>query len=1023
MRIIFTGKLCFYRAILFSLLLAGWVALPDAHAQTRRITGEVTSEENGTSLPGVNVVLKGTTTGTITDADGAYSLQIPEAGGILEFTFIGLVTKEEEIGNQSVIDMTMAEDTRQLNEVVVVGYGTQIKRDLTGNISSVSGQEIQNVPVPTFEQALQGRAAGVFIESNNGKLGQGIKVRVRGSSSVTASNQPLYVVDGIPITSQSQSSDDSETNPLADINFNDVASVQVLKDAAAAAIYGSRASNGVVLITTKRGKSGKTSFNLNAYTGFSEPTNRTEWLSTAEYVELFTEAALNSGYDEEFIQTRFTRFGAGDPASWQNPGSANYVDTDWQDEVFQRGSVNQVDLSASGGTDKTRFYVSGSYSDQDGLIKTNHFSRYSARLNLDQDATDKLKFGINLNIARSVNDKVPDDNAFSTPGQIIALPPMTPPVDPSTGELSGNYTLYYNPLLNFKYSFNTASVLRTIGNAYANYQFTPGLTFRTEFGIDYLTQNEEQYFGKETARNTSAPNGLGFNGWVQVGNYTTNNFFQYAKNFAEIHDIEATLGMSYQESKRDESRVEGQQFPSNAYKQIISAADITLGSSTETMFSFLSYFARVNYKFNNRYLLSLSGRIDGSSRFGANNRYGFFPAASAGWVITEEPFMNFTETLSFLKLRASYGITGNAEIDNFAPLGLFTGEGGYAGIPGQRPSQISNPDLRWEQTSQIDVGVDFGFFNDRLNGELDFYLKKTKDLLLNVNVPATSGFTTQLQNVGKMENKGFELVLNSDNFVGNFEWSTSLNFARNLNKITDLQGQVIEGGFVNRAVEGEPIGVFFAPEYAGVDPDNGDALYYLNTQNTDGSLDRGTTNDVNLAQRVVIGDPNPDFIGGITNNFAYKGIELSVFFQGVFGNQIYNGGGKFQSANGDYFDNQTKKQMNRWQNPGDITDIPQARLYEGNGTAESSRYLSDGTYVRLKTVTLGYNFPASLVERLNLTKFRIYASGQNLLTFTDYEGWDPEVNTDYLAGNISQGNDFYSPPQARTITFGINLGF
>ena len=1012
----------------FSILL--W-ALTGLRAQDRTVSGTVIAD-NGETLPGVNVLVPGTTTGTVTDIDGNYRLTVPKEAETLSFSFIGYATVEEPINDRSTIDITMSADVSELSEVVVTGYGTQIKRELTGNIASVSGEEIENLPVPSIEQAMQGRAAGVFIESNSGKLGQGIKVRVRGSSSVTASNQPLYVIDGIPITSQSQSDPgaNSDTNPLSDINFNDVESVEVLKDASAAAIYGARASNGVVLITTKQGKDGKTTFNLDAFTGFNEPTNRREFLNTEEYVELFTEAAINSGISQEFVHNRFTRYGAGDPLSWAVPGTPAYVDTDWQDQIFRRGTVNQVNLSANGGNEKTRFYVSGSYSDQEGIIETNRFRRYSGRLNLDHSATEKLKFGTNFSLSRSVNDRLPNDNSFSTPVQSIALQPMTPPIDPRTGELSGNYTQYYNPLLDFAYASRVTSVFRTISNVFAEYQFVPALTFRSEFGIDLLTQNEENYFGRETARNSSAPNGFGFNRGVQVANYNTNNYFRYAPDISENHSVEAVVGMSYQESTTNEAEVEGQQFPSNAYKQIVSAADITGGASRETAFSFLSYFARVNYAFQDRYLLTLSGRVDGSSRFGVNNRYGFFPAASVGWIITDEDFLEGSRTLSFLKLRSSYGVTGNAEIDNFGARGLFTGQGGYAGVPGQRPTQIANPDLRWEQTTQFDIGLDYGLVNDRISGEIDFYIKDTRDLLLNVNVPSTTGFTTQLRNVGRLQNKGVEFVFNSNNLVGAFQWTTSLNFARNVNEITDLQGQVVEGGFVNRAVEGEPIGVFFAPEYAGVDPANGDALYYVNATDAEGNIiDRSTTNDYNEANRVVIGDPNPDFNAGVTNNFSYKGIELNVFFQGVFGNQIYNGGGKFQSANGDFFDNQTRDQLGRWQQPGDITNVPQARLFGANGTGESSRYLSDGSYVRLKTVTLAYNLPDALIERINLSKLRIYVSGQNLLTFTDYEGWDPEVNTDYLSeggtagGNISQGNDFYSAPQARTITLGVNVGF
>jgi TonB-linked SusC/RagA family outer membrane protein len=464
--------------------------------------------------------------------------------------------------------------------------------------------------------------------------------------------------------------------------------------------------------------------------------------------------------------------------------------------------------------------------------------------------------------------------------------------------------------------------------------------------------------------------------------------------------------------------VEGQQFPSSSYNKIAASALLTAGSSTETKYSFLSYFARANYKFNNRYLVSLSGRVDGSSRFGKDNRYGFFPAASVGWILTEESFLAENSVVEFLKLRASYGITGNAEIANFASRALYSGDAGYGSIGGQRPSQLPNPDLRWEQTAQLDIGIDFGFLNNRITGEVDYYIKKTSDLLLEVNLPGSSGYSTQTRNVGEMENKGFELVINSENLVGDLKWTTSFNIARNINKVTNIQGQIIQGDFLNRAVEGEPIGVFYGPKYAGVNPDNGDALYYV--RNANGELE--TTNDYNAATYMVLGNPNPDYIGGITNTFSYKGIDFSFLFQGVFGNDVYNGGGKFMSANGDFFDNQTKDQLGRWRNPGDITDIPQARLYGANGTGESSRYLS-ATYVRLKTITLGYNLPTSLISRAKLSKVRVYASGQNILTFTDYEGWDPEVNSDTYAGNVNQGVDFYSAPQAKTITFGINIGF
>ena len=1013
--------MCFYLIIVLQL----W-------AQERVVSGKVTSAEDGSSLPGVNVVLVGTAGGTVTDVEGNYKLSVPASGGVLRFSFIGLVSQEIQIGSSTNIDVGMAQDVQQLSEVVVVGYGTQIKQDLTGNIAQIKGSELRSIPVASFDQAIQGKAAGVFVEAGTGKLGQGIKVRIRGSSSVSAANQPLYVIDGMPITSSSQSSAEGATNPLVDINPNDIESIEILKDASASAIYGSRAANGVVLITTKRGKSGKTNFEIGYFAGFSSETGRREFLNTAEYVQLFTES--NGGMTQS-LTNRFNRYGAAPPgppaASWATPGAPGYVDTNWQDQVFRDDAgINQLDISASGGNEKTKFFISGSNSNQRGIIIGNDLDRINGRINLDHQASDKFNLGINFSIARTFNKRLAEDNNFNTPIQIVALSPMTPVRDPRTDLISGaldlntgvpnsNYPIYYNPLLDNAYAEQTTLVFRNLGSVYGEYKFTEGLTFRSDFGYDLLTQNEERYFGKETSRNSGAPNGQGNNAWTQVFNFTTNNFLRYQKNIQD-HGLEAVGGITYQESNRKYSNVGAQQFPSNAYQKITSAADITSGTSNESAFSFLSYFARANYKFKDKYLLSLSGRVDGSSRFGADNRYGFFPAASAGWIVSEESFMSNVKVMDFLKLRASYGLTGNAEIGNFAALGLYTGGSGYAGIPGQSASQLENPDLRWEQTAQLDVGIDFGLFESRITGQLDYYAKKTNDLLLNVNLPGNSGFRTQTRNVGELENKGFEIVINTENFVRDFKWNTSFNFAMNRNKILDLQGQIIQGSFISRAQEGEPIGIFFSPKYAGVDPANGDALYVL--VKSDGT--QTTTNDYNEATQMKVGDPNPDFIAGLTNTFKYKGVDFSFLFQGVFGNQVYNGGGIFMSANGDFFDNQTKDQLRRWQKPGDITDVPQARLFGGNGVGESSRYITDGSYIRLRTITLGYNLPASALSKAKLTKLRVYVSGQNLLTFTDYEGWDPEVNSDTYAGNnVNQGIDFYSAPQAKTVTFGINIGF
>ena len=551
-----------------------------------------------------------------------------------------------------------------------------------------------------------------------------------------------------------------------------------------------------------------------------------------------------------------------------------------------------------------------------------------------------------------------------------------------------------------------------------------------------MSQLEEQFYNSLTARNTGVPGGLGRSRTVRVENFNTNNFLGYTKAF-DKHIFDATLGFSFQKSETKRHFIEGQDFPSDSYQTIFAAARKTDGNSSETAFSFLSYFARANYKFNDRYLLGVSARIDGSSRFGTNQRYGFFPAASLGWVVSEEEFLKNNKSISFLKVRTSFGRTGNAEIGadgsgastntiNFPQRGLYAGDAGYGTIPGQRPIQLANPDLSWETTDQFDLGVDFGFFNNRLSGEVDIYQKNTSNLLLNVNVPGSSGFATQTRNIGKLQNKGIEFVINSDNLVGQFKWKTSINIAKNANKVTNIQGQIIEGGLNNmsRAVEGEPIGTFFTAEYAGVDPANGNALWYKNTKNADGSIDRSTTNVYTQAQRVVVGKALPDWTGGMTNTFSYKGFDLSIFINGQLGNEInFYGVGRYSSANGRFEDNQTVDQLNAWTVDNRNTNIPEARLFYNNGAQPSSRFIQDGSFLRLRTVTFAYNLPKSVLSKAKINNMRVYVSAQNLATLTKYTGWDPEVNADDVVSNIAQGYDFYTAPQARTITFGINLGF
>ena len=1011
-------------------------------AQDRTVTGRVISSEGGAAIPGASILVKGTARGTSVDAQGNYSISVPSGKVVLVYSFIGSASQEISVGNQSVINVTLTDESRNLDEVVVTGYGQTIKRDLTGNIAQVKGKDFENMPTPSVDAALQGRAAGVFVNSGGGKLGQGVTVRVRGNSSISASSQPLYVVDGVPVTSTAQSNYGGGTNPLADINPNDIESLDILKDASAGAIYGARAANGVVLITTKRGKAGKTNVSVNYQMGEATAARRLPFLNAAQYEKFYRQAAAYvDGLDGIAVtdpnsntQYLFGPDGFLDYYSYGTYGTPKQGDYNWQENAFQKGPMQQLDMQLSGGTDKTKFFMSGQYLNQTGTLIGNKLQRISGRVNVDHQASDWLSVGLSMSLARTDNQRLPDDNAFSNPLQMAALTPFTPFNDPKTGLPAGappgdvNIPLYYNPVLSVKYGSFLQTSYRNLTNAYAQVNLLPGLRFRSEIGVDVLSMNEEGYFQSQTVRNqTRAANGVGSNFGTFVTNYNTNNYLAYNKSF-DKHAIDATVGMSFQQSQTKTNYVEGTNFPSDSYRKIASAATKSDGSSAETNFRFLSYFARANYRFNDRYLLGVSARVDGSSRFGANSRYGFFPAVSAGWVLTEENFLKAIPVISFLKLRGSYGLTGNSEVGNFPQLGLFQGDAGYVGAAGQRPSQIANPDLKWESTRQLDIGLDFGLFNNRLSGEIDYYIKNTTDLLLEVNVPGTTGFNRQFRNVGALENKGFEFVLNSQNSVGAFKWNTSFNVATNANKVTNIQGQIIEGGIsnMNRVVEGQPIGVFFTREYGGVDRANGNALFVKNTTNADGTLDRSTVtnNGYNSTQRVVVGNPNAKFFGGITNTFSYKGIDLSVFFNGVFGNDVnFYGVGQYSSANGIYEDNQTTDQLNAWTKENPITDVPQARYLITNGSQPSSRYIFDGSYVRLRTATLGYTLPKNLINRVKLDRVRVYFSAMNLLTFTKYKGWDPEVNSDSFTSNFAQGNDFYTPPQPRTLLIGLNIGF
>ncbi len=992
--------------LLFVLVTAAWT-------QSRTVTGTVTSAEDGLGIPGASVVLRGTTVGTVTDFDGNYSIDVPSAEAVLVFSFVGMQTQERTVGNQTVINVELQPALVDLDEVVVGGYGTRLKSELTGSISQVRAEDIANTTQPSFESAIQGRTAGVYVQGGSGKIGQAIKVRVRGSASVSASNQPLYVVDGFPIIAEDLGTAGNEPiNPMADLNPADIESIQVLKDASAAAIYGSRAANGVVLITTKRGQEGATQINFSTQVGFSEPANKVGFLNREQYLDLFQQSYENNP------GTQFFGPNYEDALDWGWPYWREGADVNWEDEALKRGNLQQYDLSARGGTANTRYYAALSYVDQEGILLGNEYNRISGRLNLDQDASDRLAFGMNLNFVRSETNRVANDNAFATPLQMIALPPINPTHDPNTGELNRR-TAYANGLIPAKYSNFDQEVYRTIGNVFANYNILPSLQFRSEWGVDVYAQREMGYQGRLT--NDGGPTGVGSDRTVTMRSLSTNNYLTFDQTFADVFDLNLVGGMSFQDANQDVASITSRNFPNDHFKRLASAAEIAGASSTGTRYSYVSYFSRANINLYGRYLLSLSGRLDGSSRFSTDHRYGFFPAASAAWIMTNESFMENSGVISFLKPRVSWGIVGNSEIGNFQWQALYAASN-YAGLSGMIPTTVPSPDLRWETTYQTDFGLDFGFFDNRITGEIDYYVKNTEDLLLSVNLPGTSGFNNVTQNVGNLENKGWEFALNTVNLTGEFQWNTNFNIAFNKNEVTNLDDQIIQIAN-SRAMEGQPLGVFWMPVYAGVDPENGDALFYTDDTQTE------TTTSLQAAEHQVAGDPNPDFMGGLNNTFRFRGFDLSVLFQFVYGNDIFNAGRQWQADGISWKDNQTLDfYENHWREPGDDARYPQPRWLDGNGYGVSSMLIFDGSYIRLKDATLGYTLPSDLVSRANIASIRIFAKGLNLLTWTEYPGWDPEANfvgtgPSAQTQNILQGRDFYTAPQPRSITFGLTMGF
>jgi len=950
-------------------------------AQDITVNGKITSASDNLPIPGVTVMLKGSMKGSSSDVNGSYSL-LATADGILVFSYIGMETQEIRINGKKQINVVMKDKDIRLGEVVVVGYGTASKKLISGSFNLVNENEIKNIPLRTIDGVLQGQAAGLSVIQSSGTPGGQSLIKLRGGSSINASNQPLMVIDGIPVITGEYGQvgfSGQEINAMSDINPNDIESVTILKDASATSLYGARASNGVILITTKKGSRGQTNVSLNVSKGWqSMPKERMIKLMNAD--------------------------------QWNEYKGTNVqgINTDWMKEILQVAPTSNNELSISSGSDKYRLFISGSAFNQDGVVKGTAYKRYSGRVNTDYKIVPNLTVGAGVSLTYSKNDRVEGDATLNGPlPNAMSIPAIFPVYNPN-----GTYNEdgpYANPVAIARESVNNAFTNRTNGNVYLEYKFLDGFAFTAKWGADNYNLREHSY-DPTTTRQGARYKGLGIEGTSYVSNLMSSYVLQYAKTLKEDHNFDALLGFSAEKYANRTTYIEAVDFPNEDFQYIASAGTIRAASATALDRVMNSYFGQVKYNYKYKYIFTLTGRADGSSKFGANNRFGYFPAASVAWRMTEESFMKDYKFINELKLRASIGLTGNDNIGDFASLGLYGGGFNYGGGAGTAPTQLPNPDLKWESTLQTGFGFDVSMLKDRLSMNFDFYYNHTNDLLLERPIPPSTGFTSISSNIGQLENRGIEIVLNTVNILKPFNWTTSFNFASNRNKVLSLyKDEPIDdmGRGGNRVEVGEPIGIFYGLQCLGVDPSTGNLVY--DDLDRDGLI---TAND-----RTKIGDPNPDFTAGITNNFSYKSFELSIFCQWVSGNDVFNAT-YFYLESGTGEDNQTVRMVDRWKKPGDITNMPRI-----GDSYKSSRFIEDGSFLRIKNVTLGYNFDKNWLSKLHIRSAKLYTTIQNLYTFTQYTGMDPEVNYYGGSSNIILGTDFFTYPQARTILIGLNLAF
>ncbi len=980
------------------------------------LSGIVSDEKTREPLIGASIQIKGTTNGAITNADGKFYLK---TGQKLPFTlivnYIGYDTREVLV-NTNTIEIRLLANAKQLSEIVVVGYGTQERKNLIGSVSKVDPSEVSAIPVGSFDAQLQGKVSGVQISSPTGVPGETVNVRVRGATSINADNDPLYVVDGVFVNSnslQTISTGGKSSSPITDINPSDIQSIEVLKDAEATALYGSRGANGVILITTKRGNFDQApKVNFNASYGQAKAVKLWELTTGPEHAQLVNEWWINTGKDTPSLnRTEANR--PFRPVSEGGRGLPEEQQTyDRLGEAFRTATLQNYDLSVTGGTKTTKYYIGGGYNDQEAILKPITFNRASFKVNLDQKINERVQVGVSNTFTRTYRNqaRAGDGPQGGLLQAALHTPTYLSPYN-EQGVLVGRAGFDNLTLLLENYDVNSTS-LRYIGNLYAEAELLPNLKLRTSWGVDYNNYNESEYWN--TFLLLGAQGGLATSSISQFSSLLNEQTLTYRKKFGTKHSFGLIVGNTLQSDVLTRTYAEGRGFANNSFK-IISSAATTTSTQSWSKSNLASFFAKADYVFNSKYLVDFSLRADGSSRFGADRKWGYFPAVGGAWRIKQEDFLKDVKFISDLKLRASYGIVGNQNgIGNFAAQGLWTGGAPYQGNPGIAPQQLANPDLRWEKTNQFNIGIDAAVLEGKLAFELNYYNKYTRDGLLQLALPSTTGFANYWSNAAEISNKGFELNINSVNYDrGGLTWTTSFNIARNVNNIEKLENPLRYGSReLILQQQGTPLYSFWVYKQLSVDPQTGNVVY--EDVNKDGQI--------TVADRQIVGSIWPKFFGGLTNNVSYKNFELSAFLSFQYGNKIYNhnkffgeGGGARDAARIIFASNNA-----RWQKPGDITDVPRPDGVNVNNYRDGgSRWLEDGSFLRLRSLNLSYNLPKEIARKLRADGLKVYVNGTNLFLLTKYTGLDPESSAS--SEQNAQGIDLGTPPQPRSYQVGISV--